>query len=106
MKFVMMGSGGVGAYYGARLAQAGHDVTFVARGAHAEMMRQGGIKVKSELGDTWIQSPKVVEDPAQAGVADVVIVAVKLWDSETAAKSVKPAVGPETVAVSLQNGVD
>src|SRR4051794_20045395 len=105
MKFVMMGSGGVGGYYGARLAQAGHEVTFVARGAHAQKMRERGLEVKSELGDAHIQPANVVEDPATAGVPDAVIVAVKLWDSESAAKALKPIVGPQTIAVSLQNGV-
>src|SRR5207247_4307094 len=103
MKFVMMGSGGVGGYYGARLAQAGHEVTFVARGAHAEAIRRDGLRIKSELGDARIEPARVVENPAEAGSADAVIVAVKLWESETAAQAVKPIVGAQTIAVSLQN---
>lgn len=106
MKVLMMGSGGVGGYYGARLAQAGHEVVFVARGAHAEAIRRGGLRVKSELGDALVQPARVVEDPAQAGTADLVVVAVKLWDSETAARSLQPIVGAQTTALSLQNGVD
>lgn len=106
MKIVMMGSGGVGGYYGARLAQAGHEIVFVARGAHASAIRSGGLRVKSELGDVRVQPARVVEDPAQAGVADLIVVAVKLWDSEPAAAAIRPIVGAQTTVVSLQNGVD
>ena len=106
MKMVMMGSGGVGGYYGARLAQAGHEVVFVARGAHAEAIRRGGLRVKSELGDALIQPARVVEDPEQAGVADLIVVGVKLWDSESAAAALRPIVGAQTTVLSLQNGVD
>ena len=106
MKVVMMGSGGVGGYYGARLAQAGHEVVFVARGEHAQAIRQSGLRVKSELGDALIHPARVVEDPAQAGTADLVVLAVKLWDSEAAARSLRPIVGAQTIAVSLQNGVE
>ena len=103
MKFAMMGSGGVGGYYGARLVQAGHEVTFVARGAHAQAIREKGLTIKSELGDANIKA-RVIEQPE--GIHDVVIVAVKLWDSEAAATQIKPMIGPHTLAVSLQNGVD
>jgi len=103
MKIVMMGSGGVGGYYGARLQQAGHQVTFVARGAHAETMRGSGLRIRSELGDAELRV-KVVDDPARAGPADLVVVAVKLWDTEETARAVARV--PGVVAVSLQNGVD
>lgn len=102
----MMGSGGVGGYYGARFAQAGHQVTFVARGAHAQAIRERGLRIKSELGDVNLKAARVVDDPAQAGTADLVVVAVKLWDSEGAARAIAPAVGPATTVLSLQNGVD
>ncbi|MGZ6143190.1 MAG: ketopantoate reductase family protein, partial [Myxococcales bacterium] len=92
MKFAMFGAGGVGGYYGARLSQAGHEVVFIARGAHASAMRDKGLTIKSELGDANVRAP-VFEDPAQAGVADVIVVAVKLWDSESAAQAVRPMVG-------------
>ena len=106
MKFVMMGSGGVGGYYGARLQQAGHEVVFVARGAHAQAMREKGLRIRSDaLGDSRVE-PRVVEDPRQAGAADVVVLAVKLWDSERAAEQIKPIVAAHTTVVSLQNGVD
>ena len=103
MKIVMMGSGGVGGYYGARLQQAGHEVTFVARGAHAEAMRRAGLRIRSELGDLQMRV-QVVEDPGQAGAADLAVVAVKLWDTEEAARGVARI--PSAAAVSLQNGVD
>ena len=77
----MMGSGGVGGYYGARLAQAGHEVSFIARGAHGEAMRKNGLRVKSELGDTHLQPVRVFENPAQVGQVDLVVLAVKLWDT-------------------------
>jgi len=103
MKIVMMGSGGVGGYYGARLQQAGHEVAFVARGAHAEAMRKNGLRIRSELGDAQL-SVRVLEDPAQAGPADLAVIAVKLWDTEDAARAVARV--PRAAVVSLQNGVD
>lgn len=106
MKIAMLGSGGVGGYYGARLAQAGHEVTFVARGRHAAAMRERGLRIRSEAGDALIEHPRVVEDAAHAGAQELVVVAVKLWDSEAAAQAAKQMVGAQTIAVSLQNGVD
>lgn len=103
MKIVMMGSGGVGGYYGARLQQAGHQVWFVARGAHAEAMRKSGLRIRSELGDAQLRVA-VLDDPAQAGACDLVVVAVKLWDTESAARAVARV--PGAAVVSLQNGVD
>ena len=103
MKIVMMGSGGVGGYYGARLQQAGHEVAFVARGAHAEAMRKNGLRIRSDLGDAQV-SVRVLEDPAQAGPADLAVIAVKLWDTEEAARAVARV--PRAAVVSLQNGVD
>ncbi|HXL38936.1 MAG TPA: 2-dehydropantoate 2-reductase [Myxococcales bacterium] len=103
MKIVMMGSGGVGGYYGARLQQAGHEVAFVARGAHAEAMRKNGLRIRSDLGDAHL-SVRVLEDPAQAGPADLAVIAVKLWDTEDAARAVARV--PRAAVVSLQNGVD
>jgi 2-dehydropantoate 2-reductase len=103
MKIVMMGSGGVGGYYGARLLQAGHEVAFVARGAHAQAMRKKGLRIRSELGDAHL-SVRVIDDPAQAGPTDLAVIAVKLWDTEDAAKAVARV--PGAAVVSLQNGVD
>ncbi len=106
MKIVMMGSGGVGGFFGGRLAKAGHDVTFIARGAHLAALRDGGLTIENEPQGA-IHLPKVnaTDDPTTAGIADVVILSVKLWDTEAAALQVKPVVGPGTAVLSLQNGV-
>ena len=106
MKIVVMGSGGVGGFYGGRLANAGYDVHFVARGAHLAAMRESGLTIESDRHcDIHVPRPSVAEDPARFGTADVVLIAVKLWDTEAAARAVKPIVGPHTAVLSLQNGV-
>lgn len=106
MRIVVMGAGGVGGYFGARLAQAGHDVAFVARGRHLAAMRERGLAVKSANGDVRIAQPKVAEDPSALGPADVVLFAVKLWDTERAAEAVRPLVAAGGVIVPFQNGVE
>lgn len=106
MRIAIMGSGGVGGYYGARLAKAGHDVHFVARGAHAETMRVRGLLVRSDAGDLQLERVSVVEDPKEIGSADLVVIAVKLWDTDAAARATVPLVGPDTAVISLQNGVE
>ena len=106
MKIAMMGAGGVGGYYGVRLAQAGHDVVFVARGAHAEALRRDGLQVESERGAAHLQPVNAVADPRQVGEVDLVVIAVKLWDTEAAARAILPMVGAATAVMSLQNGVD
>ena len=106
MKIVMMGSGGVGGFFGARLAKAGEDVSFVARGAHLDAIRAHGILVENEpQGDLRSGNVRVSSDPKELGPADVVIVSVKLWDTEEAARAIEPIVGPHTAVLSLQNGV-
>ncbi|MCW5626303.1 MAG: 2-dehydropantoate 2-reductase [Burkholderiales bacterium] len=105
MRIAIMGSGGVGGYFGARLARAGDDVTFIARGAHLEAMRSDGLRVKSALGDIHLEEPRVTDDPAAVGRVDLVIFGVKLWDTEAAARALVPMVGPGTGVVSFQNGV-
>ena len=105
MKIVIIGSGGVGGYFGARLAASGEDVTFVARGAHLEALKNDGIKVLSALGDLHLPKVTVTSDTRSIGTADVVMIAVKLWATEEAAQAAKPVIGPNTVAVSFQNGV-
>ena len=106
MKIAVMGSGGVGGFYGGRLAHAGYDISFVARGAHMAAMREHGLTIENEpQGDIHVPRVTVTDDPATIGVADVVLIAVKLWDTEAAARAVKPLVGPNTAVVSLQNGV-
>ena len=100
-----MGSGGVGGVFGARLAKGGADVTFVARGAHLEAMRKDGLRI--EGGADPIALPKVnaTDDPASVGRVDMILFAVKLWDTESAARSLLPCIGPDTGLISFQNGV-
>lgn len=106
MKIVVMGSGGVGGFYGGRLAHAGCDVTFIARGKHLAAMRGHGLTIENEAqGSIHLPKVRVTDDPATLGPADLVIIAVKLWDTEAAARAVKPLVGGDTAVLSLQNGV-
>ncbi len=105
MKIAVMGSGGVGGYFGARLANAGCDVAFIARGAHLAAMRERGLAVESLLGDLHLPKVRVSDDPATFGPVDLVLFSVKLWDTESAARSIKPLFGPHTGIVSFQNGV-
>ena len=106
MKIVMMGSGGVGGFFGARLAKAGCDVGFVARGRHLEALRRDGLRIENEAqGDIHLPKVRATDDPASLGPADLVILSVKLWDTEDALRQVAPIVGPKTAVLSLQNGV-
>jgi len=106
MKIAMMGSGGVGGFFGGRLAKAGYDVTFVARGAHLEAMRANGLTIENEpQGNLHIPHVKATADPASIGPVDLVILSVKLWDTDAAARAISPIVGPSTAVLSLQNGV-
>jgi len=105
VKIVVMGSGGVGGYFGARLAKGGADVTFVARGAHLAAMRQHGLAVEGGPDDIYLPMVNAVEDPAAIGVVDLVMFAVKLWDTESAIAHIRPIVGPDTAVISFQNGV-
>jgi 2-dehydropantoate 2-reductase len=104
MRIAIMGSGGLGGYFGARLVQGGADVHFVARGKHLEAMRRDGLRIQ---GPQPIHVPQVnaTSDPAEIGVADVVMLCVKLWDTESAIEQIRPMVGPNTAIVSFQNGV-
>jgi len=106
MRIGVMAAGGVGGYFGARLAAAGHDVVFFARGAHLEAIRQHGLKLESMLGDLNLPSVNVTDDPAGVAPFDVVLFAVKLWDSEAAAQRLKPLMRPATRVITFQNGVD
>jgi len=105
MKIVMMGSGGVGGYFGARLALGGADVSFVARGAHLAAMREGGLRLDTPQGLLHATKVRVVERASDAGLADFVLLCVKLWDTEEALRQIAPIVGPATTVISLQNGV-
>jgi len=105
MKIVVMGTGGVGGYFGARLAASGEDVRFVARGAHLEAIKRDGLRISSKLGDLTIKDAKVSTNPADLGPADFVMIAVKLWGTQEAIEAVRPLIGPGTVVASFQNGV-
>jgi 2-dehydropantoate 2-reductase len=106
MRMAVMAAGAVGGYFGARMAAAGHDVAFVARGAHRDAIRRDGLKVESPLGDLHLKNAKATDDPREIGPVDLVLFAVKLWDTETAGEQARPLVGPTTRVVTLQNGVD
>ena len=106
MRFAILGSGAVGGYYGAKLARAGHDVTFIARGAHLAAIRERGLQIRSPvLGDFTVQSP-AEEDTARVGPVDVVLVSVKAYDNPTALPMLPPLLGPATSVLTIQNGVD
>jgi 2-dehydropantoate 2-reductase len=106
MRIAAMAAGAVGGYFGARLAAAGHDVFFIARGAHRDAMLSNGLKVESVHGDVHLPKPNVSDDAAKVGPVDVVLFAVKLWDTEKAAEQARPLLGPNTRVITLQNGVD
>jgi 2-dehydropantoate 2-reductase len=106
MKIAIMATGGVGGYFGARLAAAGEDVHFIARGAHLAALRANGLIVKSANGDLHLQPVSATDDPAQIGPVDIVLFAVKQYDTESAARLIKPLIGPDTAAITLQNGMD
>ena len=105
MKIAILGSGGVGGYFGGRLAAAGVDVTFVARGAHLAAIRRDGLRLVSPRGDIHVASAKAVETIADAGPVDLVLVGVKLWDTEAVARELAPAAERGAAILSLQNGV-
>jgi 2-dehydropantoate 2-reductase len=106
MRLAILGSGAVGGYFGAKLARSGQEVTFVARGAHLEAIRSHGLQVKSDkLGDFTVHAPGE-SDTSRIGLVDAVLVAVKAYDNQTALPMLKPLVGPNTVVLTLQNGVD
>jgi 2-dehydropantoate 2-reductase len=106
MRIAVMGSGGIGGYVGARLAEAGEDVVFIARGKHLEAMRASGLRVKSPFGDLALPQVSATDNPAGLGAVDIVIFTVKLYDSDRAAETIAPLVGAGTRVVSLQNGID
>jgi 2-dehydropantoate 2-reductase len=106
MKIVVMGSGGVGGYFGARLAAAGNEVTFVARGAHLAAMQEKGLEVRSTGGNVLVRPARAVADPADADKPDAVVFAVKMRDTERAAASLKPVLKPGTPIFTFQNGVE
>lgn len=106
MRIAVFGSGAVGGYFGARLAQAGEEVTFIARGAHLQAIREHGLFVESGLGDFRIHPAQATDRPEEAGPADVVLVGVKAWQVREATQGMAPLIGPKTFIVPLQNGVE
>src|SRR5438309_53026 len=106
MLVATMEAGAVGAYYGARLAAAGHDVAFIARGTHRYAIRRNELAIESTLGDLHLKDVNVTDDPSKVGPVDLVLFAVKLWDTETAGDQARALVGANTRVITLQNGVD
>lgn len=105
MKIAVMGTGGVGGYFGARLAAKGVEVTFIARGAHLQAIRAGGLRLESPNGNAHIQPARATDTPADVGPVDYVLFTTKLWDTVSAAKAIRPMIGADTAVTSLQNGV-
>ena len=104
MKIALMGSGGLGGYFGARLAAGGSDVTFIARGAHLAAMQEHGLVVEGPE-PIHVKEVRAVSDPAAGGIVDLVVFGVKLWDTDEALRLIRPIVGPRTTLISFQNGV-
>lgn len=106
MHIVFVGAGGIGGYFGARLIQAGAQVSFVARGRHAQTIREHGLKVTSPLGDALVRPLAISDDPAALAPAELLVFTVKLPDAAGAAALLAPLVRPGTLVLPLQNGVD
>ena len=106
MKIAIMGSGGVGGYYGGLLAAAGQEVTFIARGEHLQAIRDKGLQIKSVHGDFTVSPAKATDRPGEVGAVELVIVATKTYHTDEAAQAIKPLIGADTVVISLQNGID
>jgi 2-dehydropantoate 2-reductase len=106
MKILIMGTGGVGGYYGGLLAQQGHEVIFIARGAHLDAIRRDGLKIKSVHGNFTIFPASATDDPGRLGEVDLVLFCVKTYGTDEAAHAIRPTVGPQTMVMSLQNGID
>jgi 2-dehydropantoate 2-reductase len=105
MRIAIMGTGGVGGYFGARLAASAADVTFIARGEHLSAMQTNGLQVLSANGDLLLKPARATHAPSEVGVVDLVMIGVKLWSTEEAVREIAPMVGPNSTVVSFQNGV-
>src|SRR5690349_24624406 len=106
MRIAVIGAGGIGGPYGASLAKTGADVIFVARGAHLAAIREHGLRIQGDRGETHVKPAQATDDIAGIGVADVVLCCVKLWDLEGVAEQTRAIVGPQTAVIPLQNGID
>lgn len=106
MKIAVIGAGGVGGYFGGRLAQAGHHVQFLARGRQLAALRERGLAIESAAGNATVRPIQATDDAAALAGAEVILVTTKLWDLAATARQIAPAVGPKTVVVPFQNGVD
>lgn len=106
LRIAIMGSGGVGAYVGGRLQAAGEDVHFIARGAHLQAVLTDGLRIESPITPLHLATVQATDDPATVGPVDLVVFAVKLWDTASAARQIAPMVGPNTRILTLQNGID
>lgn len=106
MRVAVVGAGGVGGGFGAALAKAGADVTFIARGAHLAAMRGKGLRVEGGRGETHLLPTQATDVPASVGPVDVVLFCVKMWDVESAGQRIRPLIGPDTAVIPLQNGID
>jgi 2-dehydropantoate 2-reductase len=106
MRIVVIGAGGVGGYFGGKLANGGADVTFIVRGATLDAMRTSGLRVDSIKGDFTIERPNATDDPASVGKVDAIFVTVKTWQIEEAANQIKPMLGDDTMVIPLENGID
>ncbi len=106
MRIAVMGTGAVGGYFGAKLAAAGHEVAFIARGRHLQALRASGLRVTSANDDLQIDIAKFTDDIATIGKVDLILFCVKSYDSETAAEQIRPLVSDRTHILSLQNGID
>jgi 2-dehydropantoate 2-reductase len=106
MKIAVVGAGGVGGGFGAALAKAGADVTFIARGAHLRSMKEQGLRLEGGRGDMHIVPTQATDDPAGIGPVDYVLFCVKMWDVESAGERIKPLIGADTAVIPLQNGID
>lgn len=106
MRIAIIGTGGIGAPLGASLAKAGEDVTFLARGTHLAAMRDSGLRIEGDRGETIVRPVQTTDDPATIGAVDLVLFCVKLWDVESAGEQIRPLIGSGTAVIPLQNGVD
>jgi 2-dehydropantoate 2-reductase len=106
MRIAIFGTGGAGGYFGARLARAGVDVAFLARGEHLRAILRHGLRVDTPGGSFTVRPARATDDPARVGHVDVILVGVKTWQVPEAASAMRPMIGPETFAVPLQNGVE